>query len=49
MFSIFYLGLPNIMPLGDLGFINAYKKLYKDQNLTKLSFILTNGEIIQLL
>ena len=38
MFSIFYLGLPNIMPLGDLGFINAYKKFYRDQNLTKLSF-----------
>ena len=37
MFSIFYLGLPNIMPLGDLGFINAYKKYYRDQNLTKLS------------
>ena len=39
MFSIFYLGLPNIMPLGDLGFINAYKKFYRDQNLTKLSFL----------
>ena len=38
MFSIFYLGLPNIMPLGDLGFINAYKKYYRDENLTKLSF-----------
>ena len=30
MFSIFYLGLPDIMPLGDLGFINAYKKYYND-------------------
>ena len=48
MFSIFYLGLPNILPLGDLGFINAYKKYYRDKNLTKLSFILTNGEITQL-
>ena len=38
MFSIFYLGLPNIMPLGDLGFINAYKKYYKDKNLSKFSF-----------
>ena len=35
MFSIFYLGLPNIMPLGDLGFINAYKKYYRDKNLSK--------------
>ena len=38
MFSIFYLGLPNIMPLGDLGFINAYKKYYNDKNLSKFSF-----------
>ena len=38
MFSIFYLGLPNIMPLGDLGFINAYKKFYRDKNLSKFSF-----------
>ena len=37
MFSIFYLGLPNIMPVGDLGFINAYKKYYKDINLNKFS------------
>ncbi len=38
MFSIFYLGLPNIMPLGDLGFINAYKKYYRDKNLSKFTF-----------
>ena len=33
MFSIFYLGLSNIKPLGDLGFINAYKKYYSDASL----------------
>ncbi len=33
MFSIFYLGLSNIAPKGDLGFINAYKKNYFDDNL----------------
>ena len=33
MFSIFYLGLSNIKPMGDLGFINAYKKFYFDKNL----------------
>tara|TARA_B100000965_G_scaffold108639_1_gene89801 strand:+ start:8084 stop:8674 length:591 start_codon:yes stop_codon:yes gene_type:complete len=33
MFSIFHLGLSNIMPMGDLGFINAYKKHYNDYNL----------------
>ena len=27
MFSIFHLGLSNIAPRGDLGFINAYKKI----------------------
>ena len=37
MFSIFYLGLPDIMPLGDLGFINAYKKYYNDTKLKKFS------------
>ena len=37
MFSIFHLGLSNIMPVGDLGFINAYKKYYNDPNLNKLT------------
>ena len=32
MFAIFYLGLPDIMPIGDLGFINAYKRYYNDRN-----------------
>ena len=36
MFSIFHLGLSNILPKGDLGFINAYKKFYNDNNLKKL-------------
>ncbi len=36
MFSIFHLGISNILPKGDLGFINAYKKYYKDKNLYKL-------------
>ena len=36
MFSIFYLGISNILPKGDLGFINAYKKYYNDKNLEKL-------------
>ena len=35
MFSIFHLGLSNIMPIGDLGFINAYKKYYNDPDLMK--------------
>ena len=35
MFSIFHLGLSDVMPIGDLGFINAYKKYYKDTNLLK--------------
>ena len=37
MFSIFHLGISNILPIGDLGFINAYKKYYKDENLKKLN------------
>ena len=37
MFSIFYLGLSNIKPMGDLGFINAYKKYYFDKNLINLN------------
>ncbi len=37
MFSIFYLGLSNIKPMGDLGFINAYKKYYSDESLDKLT------------
>ena len=36
MFSIFHLGISNILPKGDLGFINAYKKYYNDENLEKL-------------
>ncbi|MGB0808884.1 MAG: hypothetical protein ACPGYJ_07935, partial [bacterium] len=36
MFSIFHLGISNILPKGDLGFINAYKKYYNDKNLEKL-------------
>ena len=38
MFAIFYLGYSNILPLGDLGFINAYKKFYNDNNLKKIPF-----------
>ncbi len=37
MFSIFHLGLPDVLPLGDLGLINSYKKFYNDPNLKKLS------------
>ena len=37
MFCIFHLGLLNILPIGDLGFINAYKKYYRDPNLKSLS------------
>ena len=37
MFSIFYLGLSDVMPIGDLGFINAYKKYYKDPDLLKFN------------
>ena len=37
MFSIFHLGLSDVMPIGDLGFINAYKKYYKDPNLQKFN------------
>ena len=36
MFSIFHLGISDILPKGDLGFINAYKKYYNDKNLDKL-------------
>ena len=36
MFSIFHLGISNILPKGDLGFINAYKKYYNDKNLVRL-------------
>ena len=35
MFSIFHLGISDILPKGDLGFINAYKKYYNDKNLEK--------------
>ena len=37
MFSIFHLGISNILPKGDLGFINAYKKYYNDDKLLNLS------------
>ena len=37
MFSIFHLGLSDVMPIGDLGFINAYKKYYKDPDLLKFN------------
>ena len=37
MFSIFHLGLSDVMPIGDLGFINAYKKYYKDTDLLKFN------------
>ena len=37
MFSIFHLGLSDVMPVGDLGFINAYKKYYKDPDLLKFN------------
>ena len=33
MFSIFHLGISNILPKGDLGLINAYKKNYQDEKL----------------
>ena len=38
MFAIFYFGYSNILPLGDLGFINAYKKFYNDNNLKKITY-----------
>ena len=38
MFAIFYLGYSNILPVGDLGFINAYKKFYNDSNLKKIPY-----------
>ncbi len=37
MFCIFHLGMPDILPLGDLGLINAYKRHYNDPNLKNLS------------
>ena len=37
MFCIFHLGLLNILPIGDLGFINAYKKYYNDPSLKSLN------------
>ena len=37
MFCIFHLGLLNILPTGDLGFINAYKKYYNDPSLKSLN------------
>ena len=37
MFLIFYKGSQNIIPIKDLGFLNSYKKFYKDENLTKLN------------
>ena len=36
MFSIFHLGVPDILPKGALGFINAYRKYYNDKGLDKL-------------
>ncbi|MDC0861687.1 hypothetical protein OAQ08_03740 [Alphaproteobacteria bacterium] len=36
MFNIFYRGSSDIVPLNDLGFINSYKKFYKDPLLKKL-------------
>ncbi|GIR65916.1 MAG: hypothetical protein CM15mP70_10230 [Pelagibacteraceae bacterium] len=49
MFSIFHLGISNILPKGDLGFINAYKKYYNDKNLDKLDKTQKIGQIILLL
>ena len=37
MFSIFHLGLSSITPMGDLGFIKAYKKYYNDPDLIKFN------------
>ena len=37
MFSIFHLGLSDVMPIGDLGFVNAYKKYYNDPDLLKFN------------
>ena len=36
MFNIFYKGSQDIIPIKDLGFINSYKKLYKDPFLNNL-------------
>ena len=47
MFSIFHLGLSNIAPRGDLGFINAYKKIYSDDNLLLLTLTVKFGVITQ--
>ena len=38
MFSIFYRGCSDIVPLNDLGFINSYKKFYSDPLLKKLEY-----------
>tara|TARA_B100000575_G_C22837445_1_gene491131 strand:+ start:70 stop:657 length:588 start_codon:yes stop_codon:yes gene_type:complete len=38
MFAIFYLGYSNILPVGDLGFINAYKRFYNDYTLKKMHY-----------
>ena len=37
MFNIFYRGSRNIIPLKDIGFINSYKKYYKDPSLKYLN------------
>ena len=37
MFNIFYRGSKNIIPLKDIGFINSYKKYYKDPSLKYLN------------
>ena len=44
MFSIFHLGLSDVMPIGDLGFINAYKKYYKDLSYPAATVIGIDGE-----
>ena len=36
MFNIFYRGSKNIIPVKDIGFINSYKKYYKDPSLKYL-------------
>ena len=37
MFNIFYKGSQDIIPIKDLGFINSYKKFYKDPFLNNLN------------
>ena len=37
MFNIFYRGSKDIIPLKDIGFINSYKKIYKDPSLKYLN------------